>query len=83
VRLEKQKLYNAAVIGHLHNTLLGEPPKNSARRPSCQHGAQRKVRPNQHSPSEEIINTGAYILENTPPRGGGGKYQPMSFGEKI
>jgi hypothetical protein len=29
-------------------------------------------------------NTGAYILENTPPppRGGRGKYQPMSFGGK-
>ncbi len=26
--------------------------------------------------------TGAYILENTPPPPGGGKYQPMSFGGK-
>jgi hypothetical protein len=27
-------------------------------------------------------NTGVYILENTPPPGGGNKYQPMSFGGK-
>ncbi len=28
-----------------------------------------------------LKNTGVYILENTPP-GGGGEYQPMSFGGK-
>jgi hypothetical protein len=28
------------------------------------------------------MKSGAYILENTPPPLGGGKYQPMSFGGK-
>jgi hypothetical protein len=29
-------------------------------------------------------SSGVYIMENTPPPlGGGKKYQPMSFGEKI
>ncbi len=27
-------------------------------------------------------NPGVYIMENTPPPRGGGKYQPMSFGGK-
>jgi hypothetical protein len=35
-------------------------------------------------PQNIIVNwTGVYIMENTPPPlGGGGKYQPMSFGGK-